>query len=61
MHKLVTVLILFPEVAHEMSALGKQEVPHTCSKHHRQEEPGIERHDNQHEDVGIAHLYHMEQ
>lgn len=45
----MTMLILFPEVSHEMPTLSKQEVANTSSKYDSQEEPSIESHHHQHE------------
>ena len=56
----MTVLVLFPEVAHEVSALGKHEVPNTSTKRDRQEQPAIVCHDDEHEEIGIADLDHMQ-
>ena len=54
------MIILFPEVAHEMPALGKEEITNTSTKRHRQEQPSIECHYNQHQDVGITDLHYVE-
>ncbi len=56
----MTVFILFPEVAHEVAALGKEEVAHPSTKGNGEEEPAIVGHGHQHEQVRIAHLDHME-
>ena len=52
----MAMFVLFSEVTQEVSALSKDKVAHTSSKADGEEEPAIERHDNQHEYVGIAHL-----
>lgn len=56
----VTVFVLFSEISHEVSALGKQEVAHTSTKRDGQEQPAIVGHGYEHEEVGISHLHHME-
>lgn len=56
----ITVLILFSEVAHEVSALGKQQVAHTCTKCDRQEQPAVVSHGYEHEQVSKAHLGHVQ-
>ena len=54
------MFILFPEVAGDMSTLGKDEVAHTSSKYDGEEEPAIVGHSHQHEEVAIADLHHMQ-
>ena len=39
---------------------GKQEEPHPCTKAYAQEEPSIEGHCYQHEQIAPADLNHME-
>ena len=55
----MAVLIPFPGVARDVSALGKDEVAHTSSKYDGEEEPAIVGHSHQHEEVAIADLHHM--
>lgn len=55
----MTLLILFLEVTHCMPALCKQQVTNTGPKAHSQEQPAIEGHNYQHEQVAITNLYHM--
>lgn len=54
------MLILFPEVSHEVTALGKEEIAHTSPEGDGEEEPTIVGHGHQHEEVGITHLHHMQ-
>lgn len=58
--KLLKLFIVFCEVSCEVTALGKHKVANTRSKAYSQEQPAIERHDNQHQDVAITNLNHMQ-
>ena len=57
---MIAVLILFPEVAHEVTALGKEEVADPSTEGNGEEEPAIVGHGHQHQQVGVAHLDNME-
>ena len=60
-HMLVIAMsILFSEVAHKVSTLCKQEVPHTCSEYDGQEQPAIVSHGHQHQQVSKPNLDHVE-
>ena len=43
-----------------VSKLGKQQVSYSCSKAYSQEEPSVECHRNQHEEVAQPNLDHVE-
>ena len=56
----MALFIILSEVSCEVSAFGKDEVAHPSAKTHGKEQPAVERHDNEHEDVAIANLNHVE-
>ena len=58
-NNLIELFIVFSEVACEVPALGKDEVTDSSAEAHRKEQPAIERHDYEHENVAIGHLKHV--
>ena len=56
----VAMFIGLPETVEQVPASGKQEVTNSCSKAYSQEEPSVESHGNQHEDVSHRYLDDVE-
>ena len=54
------MLTLSPEIAVRLSALSEEEVAYASTDADGQKQPPVERHGHQHEEVGHAHLDHVE-
>ena len=56
---LIELFVAVSEVSCEVPAFGKDEVADSGAETHRKEQPAVECHDYEHENVAIGDLNHM--